>query len=81
MPQLQVRQKWRHTAIPLKVNDIVLVSEDNVPRRAWPMGRVVELCSSKDGLICTVKIKTTKEEMVKQKIKQLNRRNQTIDDT
>ncbi|XP_031560001.1 uncharacterized protein LOC116296171, partial [Actinia tenebrosa] len=37
---LTTRVKWKTTEPPVQVGDIVLVSEDNVSRLKWPLGRV-----------------------------------------
>ena len=42
LPTLQSRQKWQRPERSLKRNDIVLVSEPNLPRATWRLGRVVE---------------------------------------
>ncbi|XP_060756589.1 uncharacterized protein LOC132867628 [Neoarius graeffei] len=50
------------TPIPttLKVGDVILIGEDNMPRQTWKMGRIVELFSGRDGLVrsCTVRTST-----------------------
>ena len=38
----------------------MLISEDKVSRGKWPIGRVDRLLPGKDGLICTVILKTKK---------------------
>ena len=60
LPRLQERNKWKRQAPDLQVGDVVLMTEDNIPRRAWPLGLVVELLPGKDGLVRTVKVKTAK---------------------
>ena len=37
---------------------MVLVSGETTPRGAWPLGRVMEALSGKDGLVRSVKVKT-----------------------
>ena len=60
LPRLQVRTKWKRSIPPLRENDIVLISEENMPRRTWPLGRIVELFPGSDGLIRTVRVKTSR---------------------
>ena len=43
---------------PLKVGDIVLISEDNVKRGNWPLAIVEEVHKGKDGLIRTSTLRT-----------------------
>ena len=58
--QLSVRQKWVSEQTALKIGDVVLISEDNVSRKEWPMGRIDRLLLCKDGLIRTATLKTQK---------------------
>lgn len=51
LPRLTVRQKWREEKPPLKVGDVVLISEDNVKRGKWPLGVVQEVHKGADNLI------------------------------
>ena len=44
----------------LKVGSVVLVREDNVPRMLWSMGVVQKLYYSKDGVIRSADVKTSK---------------------
>ncbi|KAL9965607.1 hypothetical protein ACROYT_G029432 [Oculina patagonica] len=60
LPSLTVRQKWTKEEIPLKERDIVLVSEDNVSRGKWKLGKVAETFPGKDGKVRTVKVLTEK---------------------
>ena len=53
---LQVRQKWTKPEPNLEVNDIVLVSDVDLPRGQWQLGCVVETFPSKDGLVRSVKV-------------------------
>ena len=39
---------------------IVLISEERVTRRHWPMGRVIAVHPGKDGLLRTVALRTQK---------------------
>lgn len=41
----------------LKVNDVVIVKEDILPRNQWQLGRVVETFMDSDGLVRRVKIR------------------------
>ena len=51
LQQLSVRQKWVNEQPALKIGDVVLISEGNVSRGKWPMGRVDRLLPGKHGLI------------------------------
>lgn len=57
---LRNRKKWRQVSQNIKIGDIVLLKEDNVPPTTWPMGMVVQVHPGKDGLVRVVTIKTNK---------------------
>ncbi|XP_021324883.3 uncharacterized protein [Danio rerio] len=50
------RQKWHVPRRNLKVNDIVIIKEDSLPRNQWQLGRVVETTEGSDGLVRRVKV-------------------------
>ena len=58
IPQLQVRSKWTRTKENIQVNDVVLVADEDVPRGKWPLGLVVEVETSPDGLVRAAKVRT-----------------------
>ncbi|KRY88657.1 hypothetical protein T4D_14443 [Trichinella pseudospiralis] len=53
---LNVRQKWYNSGNAPNIGDIVLVSESNVPRRNWKLGKIVQLYPGQDGIVRTVKV-------------------------
>ena len=57
LPNLIERKKWQIHRESLKIGDIVLVIQDNTPRGKWPLGRVIEVISSEDGLIRSANVK------------------------
>lgn len=59
LPTLQERRKWNETRRNLKVGDLVLLTDESFPRGKWPLGRVLEVVVSRDGLIRTAKVKTS----------------------
>ncbi|XP_030023064.2 uncharacterized protein LOC115442195 [Manduca sexta] len=58
--ELQQRSKWRKNADTLRVGDLVLLHEDNVPPLCWRMGRVSRLFPGPDGISRVVDILTTR---------------------
>ena len=48
---LQQRQKWTKPCRNLKVGDVVLVKNDNLPRIQWKLARVEETLPSDDGFV------------------------------
>lgn len=57
--RLQNRPKWFREKANLKVNDLVLVREDDVPPLRWPLGRILEAIEGRDGKVRVVKIRTS----------------------
>ena len=49
----------------IKVDDVVLVADINLPRGEWPLGRITELKPSSDGQIRTVKVIVADKEMLR----------------
>lgn len=47
--ELQQRQKWHQNSGLLKINDLVLLKEDNLPPLKWSLGRIIELHPGNDG--------------------------------
>ncbi|XP_054713628.1 uncharacterized protein LOC129223088 [Uloborus diversus] len=56
--QLQQRTKWKKPRRNLRVNDMVLVKEDNLPPLQWSLGRVVQVFPGDDGAVRVVDVKT-----------------------
>ena len=55
---MQCRQKWNTVRRNFKVDDIVLLKDDDVTRSQWPMGRVVEVFPDDKGLVRSVHLQT-----------------------
>ena len=52
---LQERQKWHTPRQNLQIDDVVLVTDANLPRNKWRLGRVIEIHQDKNE---TVRIAT-----------------------
>ena len=57
---LQERKKWIRSQREMKIGDIVLIVDDNLPCNKWPLVRVLETSNDKDGYVRTVKVLTGK---------------------
>lgn len=44
----------------LKVGTMVLVRDLNLPPIQWPIGRIIEVCPGKDGIVRIIKVKTAR---------------------
>lgn len=58
LPNL-LERKWNKLRRNLEVGDLVLLEDKSFPRSKWPLGRVIEVMPSRDGLVHTVKVKTS----------------------
>ncbi|GFW30818.1 integrase catalytic domain-containing protein [Trichonephila clavipes] len=56
--QLQQREKWMFEKNNVKIGDLVLIIEENLPTYKWALGRIVELYYGEDKKVRVVKIKT-----------------------
>lgn len=57
--QLQVRSKWKHSdKIQLKIGDLVLIKEEDLPPLKWLTGRISKTFPGVDGIVRAVLVKT-----------------------
>lgn len=56
--ELQCRNKWTSEKENIKIGQLVLIKDDNLPPLAWKLGRVTELFPGPDHKVRVVKIKT-----------------------
>lgn len=57
--ELQQRYKWTESEENIKINDFVVLKEDNLPPTKWLMGRVISVFPGKDGLVRVAEVRTT----------------------
>ena len=58
LPTLQLRSKWKDAKDNLKENDVVIMIDENMPRKKWCLGRLEKVFPGKDGLVRSVQVKT-----------------------
>ena len=63
LPTLQERAKWNKVKRNLKVDDVVLVRDENAPRNVWPMGVVTRGEPVSTGLVRSVVLRTYTTEL------------------
>ena len=59
LPTLQQRQKWFLPSRNLKIGDIILIKDETVKRGQWPLARVMEVMTAKDGYVRSARVKTS----------------------
>ena len=57
--QLTAYKKWAQITPALQVGDVVLVSDDRLPRLRWKLGRIKEIFKGRDRLLRSALEKTT----------------------
>ena len=53
---LQKRPKWQKSQRNVKIGDVVLLKEDDLPLNRWKLGRVIEVISAIDAHVRHVKL-------------------------
>ena len=59
---LQQREKWFKKKTNVKIGDIVIMVNENLPRCHWPLARISYVKVSSDGLVRSVKVKRENKE-------------------
>lgn len=71
LSSMQIRNKWQSKQPNIKVGDLVIVKEDNIPVNCWPLARVEELHPGSDGLIRVATIRFSDKSLLKRSIAKL----------
>ena len=58
VPLLTERKKWNVKNRNFQVGDLVLVAETGVSCSTWPLARIIEVKTSRDGTVSVAKVKT-----------------------
>ena len=58
LPRLTPRQIWREENNNLKVGDMVLLTDRNIPSGEWPLARITKCFPGDDNMVRVVEIKT-----------------------
>ncbi|KRY27163.1 hypothetical protein T01_8937 [Trichinella spiralis] len=53
---LDVRSKWKKISRQPEVDDLVLITEDTVPRNCWKLGVITELLLGSDDIVRSVRL-------------------------
>lgn len=70
LQSLQLRSKWQSKHPNVKVDDLVLIVDQNSSSLKWTMGRITRIIPSKDGIVRVVDV-TTKQGTYQRGISQL----------
>ncbi|XP_055842512.1 uncharacterized protein LOC129909456 [Episyrphus balteatus] len=58
LPDLTRRTKWFSPQKSLQIGDIVVIVDQNNPRKSWPKGKVLQVMPGKDGTIRSAIVQT-----------------------
>lgn len=59
LPVLTRRSKWCEKVVPIKVDDLVIICDSDMPRNQWIRGKVQKIYEGKDGQVRMADIKTS----------------------
>ena len=65
LPELQRRVKWTRECRNVAKHDLVIIADEMTPRNVWPLAIVKEVMIGRDGMVRSVKLRTTKNELVR----------------
>ena len=65
LPALKARPKWLRAKTDICTGDVVLVSDDNIPRGQWSLGRVIDVKMGRDGHLHSCVIKSRMSQIVR----------------
>ena len=65
LPELHRRQKWLNEMPNVRKDDVVLIMDENSPRGSWPLARVNDVITGRDGLVRSVKLETKSTKLVR----------------
>ena len=63
LPSLNLRKRWTQKISNFRVGDLLIISGHDVPRSYWPMERTIEVYPGRDGVVRSVKLKTSNGEL------------------
>lgn len=56
---MQQRNKWKFKRNEVKIGDLVVLKEDNLPPCKWALGKIIEIIRGKDDRVRVVVVKTS----------------------
>ncbi|XP_053691247.1 uncharacterized protein LOC128739769 [Sabethes cyaneus] len=58
LPEITRRTKWFRHSKPIAVGDIVVITDNSMPRNCWPKGKIINTKVSKDGQVRCATVRT-----------------------
>ena len=69
LSSLQMREKWQRPHASVKEGDLVLLVEEHTPRGQWPLARVVQAITGRDGRVRACRVKSRGRELTRPIVK------------
>ena len=63
LPSLNLPKRCTQKNRSFRVGDLVIISSHDIPRSFWQMGRIIEVYPGRDGVVRSVKLKTSNGEV------------------
>ncbi|KAM9834391.1 uncharacterized protein ACBT44_011736 isoform 1-T1 [Syngnathus typhle] len=60
---LQQREKWNKTKRNARINDIVIIKDENTPRNEWKLAKVTQVYPSEDGHVRKIQLLISDSEL------------------
>ena len=61
--RLQTRPKWKVPKVNLKINDLVVIKDENTSPLHWCRGRILQVFPSSDGIVRSALVRTQKGQL------------------
>ncbi|XP_053968959.1 uncharacterized protein LOC128870369 [Anastrepha ludens] len=58
IPVISRRTKWFTKQRPVRIGDVVVIADQDLPRNCWPKGRIVDVVKAKDGQVRSARVET-----------------------
>lgn len=71
LPALQRRGKWNKDSENIKVNQVVLLIDPQLPRASWPVGKVTKVMTGSDGRVRSATVEVGSRTYVRPVIKMI----------
>lgn len=68
---LMHRPKWKDMQTNVKIGQLALIKDENLPPTYWAMGRIVETHQAKDGCVRSVKLKVKNNKILERSIRKI----------
>jgi len=66
---LQSRMKWHFEAPSIRLNDVVIIRDNQIPPLSWRIGGVIALLPGADGLVRVVRLRTSQGKLIRPVVK------------